>query len=45
MNDYYFDELLAMMDEYSAIHSIDSDGSREVYADEMDMEFWPISTQ
>lgn len=36
MNEYYFDELLAMMDEYNDLHSLESDRVREVYADEME---------
>lgn len=36
INEYYFDEFLVMMDEYAAIHHIDTDRSEEVYADEME---------
>lgn len=38
MNQYYFDELLCMMDEYNDIHRYDKDKEEiiEVYADEMD---------
>jgi len=36
MMNYYFDELLAMMDEYGNIHNYDKDKVTEVYADDME---------
>lgn len=38
LNDYYFDELLAMFDEYSDINAPKKEQAEEVYADELDEE-------
>lgn len=38
LNDYYFDELLAMFDEYGDINDPKKEQAVEVYADELDEE-------
>ncbi len=36
LEEYYYDEFIAMMDAYNDIHSIDGSGDEEVFADEYD---------
>lgn len=35
MNNYYYDEFIAMMDAYNDMHTLDRDKTEEVYADDL----------
>lgn len=36
LENYYYDEFIAMMDEYNSVHDLNNDTIVEVYADEIE---------